>query len=67
MQYDVWGDTVNTASRMESASIPGKINISQESYERVKDITYLEFESRGLVAAKGKGNIPMYFVENKGA
>lgn len=57
--YDVWGDTVNTASRMESSGTPGEINISATTYERVK--TYMECEYRGEVAAKNKGTVPMYF------
>lgn len=57
--YDVWGDTVNTASRMESSGTPGEINISATTYERVK--AYVECEYRGEVAAKNKGTVPMYF------
>jgi class 3 adenylate cyclase len=62
-QYDIWGDTVNTASRMESSGGVGKINISQASYDHVKDNPSLTFESRGKIEAKGKGEINMYFVE----
>jgi ligand-binding sensor domain-containing protein/class 3 adenylate cyclase len=58
--YDVWGDTVNTASRMESSGEVGMVNISGNTYEYVKD--YFEFEYRGKVSAKNKGNIDMYFV-----
>ncbi|MCX7999901.1 MAG: GAF domain-containing protein, partial [Leptospiraceae bacterium] len=58
--YDVWGDTVNTASRMESSGEAGKINISQTTYELVKD--FFECEYRGKVPAKNKGTIDMYFV-----
>lgn len=58
--YDVWGDTVNTASRCESAGISGQINISKATYELVKD--FFECEYRGAIAAKNKGNIDMYFV-----
>ena len=60
-QYDIWGDTVNTASRMESSGEVGKVNISQTTYELVKD--QFACEHRGKVAAKGKGEIDMYFVE----
>ncbi len=58
--YDIWGDTVNTASRMESSGVAGKINISSATYELVKD----EFRCipRGKVNAKGKGEIEMYFL-----
>ncbi|ALI99657.1 adenylate/guanylate cyclase domain-containing protein [Rufibacter tibetensis] len=59
--YDIWGDTVNTAARMESSGVEGKINISGATYELVKD----EFicSHRGKVEAKNKGEIDMYFVE----
>ncbi|MCL7987332.1 hypothetical protein M8998_05185 [Sphingobacterium sp. lm-10] len=60
--YDIWGDTVNTAARLEQHSLPGKINISESTYQLVKD--YYIFENRGLVEAKGKGEIPMYFVNS---
>jgi class 3 adenylate cyclase len=62
-QYDIWGDTVNTASRMESSGEAGKVNISQVSYHLVRDIPSFSFESRGKIAAKGKGEMEMYFVE----
>lgn len=61
-QYDIWGDSVNTAARMESSGKEGKINISDTTYERVKNSSNLKFESRGAIAAKNKGNIEMYFV-----
>lgn len=59
--YDIWGDTVNIASRMESGSEAGKINISQSTYERVKD--KFECIPRGKIHAKNMGEIEMYFVE----
>lgn len=58
--YDVWGDTVNIASRMESSGTPGKINISGATYELVKE--YFECEYRGKVKAKNKGEVDMYYV-----
>jgi adenylate cyclase len=58
--YDVWGDTVNTASRLESSGVPDRVNISAATYERVKD--FFECEHRGRVAAKNKGEIDMYLV-----
>jgi len=61
-QYDVWGDTVNTASRMESSGEVGKVNISDATYEQVKDVPGFRFESRGKVQAKGKGEMEMWFV-----
>ena len=59
--YDIWGDTVNTASRMESSGEPGKVNISGSTHEIVKD--NFTCTCRGKVAAKNKGEIDMYFVE----
>ena len=58
--YDIWGDAVNVASRLESACEPGKINISKSTYEVIKD--YFECEYRGKIPAKHKGEIDMYFV-----
>ncbi|HEY9614046.1 adenylate/guanylate cyclase domain-containing protein [Allocoleopsis sp.] len=58
--YDVWGDAVNTAARLESSSLPGCINISKSTYELVKD--FFDCDYRGKIAAKNKGNIDMYFV-----
>jgi class 3 adenylate cyclase len=63
--YDIWGDTVNTASRMESSGEPGKVNISGSTYEIVKEAFTCEY--RGKVAAKNKGEIDMYFVEDNRA
>ena len=62
-QYDIWGDTVNTAARMESSGAVGKVNISQSTYELLKDDPGFAFTSRGKIEAKGKGEIAMYFVE----
>ena len=62
-QYDIWGDAVNTASRMESNGELGKVNISKHSYELIKDDAQFTFEKRGKIQAKGKGEIDMYFVE----
>ncbi len=64
-QYDIWGDTVNTASRMESSGEVGKVNISEATYELLKDHSDFTFKSRGKIEAKGKGEIEMYFVETK--
>ncbi len=59
--YDLFGDTINTTSRIESAGEAGRINISSSTYELVKnDFTCL---SRGKVFAKGKGELEMYFVK----
>jgi len=58
--YDVWGDTVNTASRLESSGVAGRINISGATYEQVKE--FFDCEYRGKISAKHKGEIDMYFV-----
>jgi predicted ATPase/class 3 adenylate cyclase len=60
--YDIWGDTVNIASRMESSGEPGKINISGTTYELIKEQFSCSF--RGKIEAKNKGMIDMYFVES---
>ena len=59
--YDVWGNTVNVASRMESNSEPGKVNISASTYELIKDD--YNCTHRGRIYAKNIGDIDMYFVE----
>jgi len=61
-QYDIWGDTVNLAARMEQSGVPGKINISQHTYELVKE--QFNCVHRGKIEAKNKGEIDMYFVES---
>ena len=63
--YDIFGDSVNTASRMESNGQIGKVNISQSTYELLKNYPDFAFENRGKVEAKGKGEIEMYFVSKK--
>ena len=60
LSYDIWGDTVNTASRMESSGEAGKINISGTTYEFVKDFFTCEY--RGKMPVKYKGELEMYFV-----
>ncbi|MEH6535650.1 MAG: adenylate/guanylate cyclase domain-containing protein [Psychroserpens sp.] len=64
-QYDIWGDTVNTASRMESGGEIGKVNISEGTYSLLKDNPEFNFKSRGKIDTKGKGEMEMYFVEKK--
>lgn len=61
-QYDIWGDTVNTASRMESSGEVGQVNISGATYELVKDEPAFTFTPRGRIEVKGKGEMDMYFV-----
>ncbi|MDX2303044.1 MAG: adenylate/guanylate cyclase domain-containing protein [Microscillaceae bacterium] len=61
--YDIWGDTVNLASRMESGGEIGKVNISATTYELVK--SYFNCVHRGKIQAKNKGEIDMYFVQKR--
>ncbi|MEO1148345.1 MAG: adenylate/guanylate cyclase domain-containing protein, partial [Cyanobacteria bacterium J06638_22] len=58
--YDIWGDAVNTAARMEQSSEPGRINISKATYDLVKN--HFEFQHRGKIQAKNKGTLDMYFL-----
>jgi class 3 adenylate cyclase/CHASE3 domain sensor protein len=58
--YDIWGDAVNVASRMESKGEAGRVNISENTYQLVKD--FFECEYRGQIDVKGKGAMNMYFV-----
>ena len=62
-QYDIWGDAVNIAARMEQNSLPGRINISGATFELVKD--HFNCEYRGKIEAKNKGEMEMYFVNGK--
>ncbi len=61
--YDIWGDTVNVASRMESNSEPGRINISEYTYELIKD--KFDCEDRGEIKVKNHGKMKMYFVKGR--
>jgi len=58
--YDVWGDTVNTASRLESHGLPGKVHVSQAVYDRLKD--QFRFEPRGVIELRGRGPMNTYFL-----
>lgn len=62
-QYDIWGDAVNIASRMESSGEIGLVNISQTTYELIKHEPMFHFQSRGKIEVKGKREIAMYFVQ----
>src|SRR5437762_7384359 len=59
--YDIWGSTVNIASRMESNGTPGRVNISAATYEMIKH--QFECSHRGKIYAKNLGDLDMYFVE----
>ena len=61
ISYDIWGSTVNLASRMEALSEPGKINVSGNTYTLIKDFFICHY--RGKMAVKNGGEIDMYFVE----
>ena len=61
--YDLWGSTVNLAARLESGGMPGQIHGSQSSYELVKD--HFDFTERGVIHAKGVGDITTYFLTGK--
>jgi len=62
-QYDVWGDMVNIASRMESQGIPGKIQVTRATYKLIQD--EFEFEARGVIDVKGKGEMETWFLVEK--
>ncbi|MBK7946051.1 MAG: adenylate/guanylate cyclase domain-containing protein [Flavobacteriales bacterium] len=66
-QYDIWGDKVNIASRMESSGEVGQVNISEATYTLVQVTLGLRFTTRGKVQAKGKGELEMYFVSRPGS
>lgn len=61
--YDIWGDTVNTAARLESASEPGQVNISEATYKLVQ--SQFVCRHRGEIATKNKANMSMYFVDSQ--
>jgi len=61
--YDVWGETVNTASRMESHGVPDRIQVSEQTYERLRDRYRLE--ARGLVDVRGRGPMPTWYLEER--
>jgi class 3 adenylate cyclase len=61
--YDLWGDTVNIASRMESHGAPGAIQVTESTYLRLKD--RYAFERRGQIEVKGKGQMTTYFLTGR--
>jgi class 3 adenylate cyclase len=64
-QFDIWGDTVNIASRMQSHGEIDEVNVTETTRDLIRD--NFEFEFRGLLPVKGKGDMPMYFVRKKNA
>ncbi|TYA52148.1 adenylate/guanylate cyclase domain-containing protein [Formosa maritima] len=62
-QYDIWGSTVNIAARMENNSVPGKINVSENTYQHLKD--KYDFTYRGKIKAKNEQFLNMYYAEEK--
>jgi class 3 adenylate cyclase len=61
--YDVWGDTVNTANRMEALGVPGAIHVTEEVYQRLREGYRLEL--RGVIDVKGKGPMKTYFLTGR--
>jgi class 3 adenylate cyclase len=61
--YDLWGDTVNTASRMESHGVPGCIQVTARTWERLRD--RYRFQRRGPIQVKGKGEVVTYLLEGR--
>ncbi|MEL7035737.1 MAG: adenylate/guanylate cyclase domain-containing protein [Cyanobacteria bacterium J06592_8] len=61
--YDLWGDTVNTANRMESHGTPGKIQVTDTTYQRLKQ--KYQLEERGIISVKGKGEMYTYFLTGR--
>lgn len=60
-QYDIWGNTVNVASRMDSTGLPNHTQVTEEVYQVLKSYPY-EFQCRGKVKVKGKGDMTTYFL-----
>ncbi len=63
--YDLWGDTVNTANRMESHGVADRVQCTAATYELLKD--HYDFEDRGLITVKGKGDMHVYLLQGKKA
>jgi class 3 adenylate cyclase len=63
--YDLWGDTVNTASRMESSGAPGEIQVTRAAFEKLRD--GFELEARGVIKVKGKGDMETFLLKGRKA
>jgi adenylate cyclase len=63
--YDVWGDTVNTASRMEAHGSAGKIQVTEDTKRALGDA--FQFEGRGIVEVRGKGEMELYYLTERTA
>lgn len=66
-QYDIWGNTVNVASRMDSTGMPNHTQVTEEVYEVLKNAQAYEFSCRGKVKVKGKGEMTTYFLTDRRA
>ena len=64
-QYDIWGDTVNVASRMESTGVAGRIHVTKKVADLLKPLSILKMECRGAIPVKGKGELVTYFVNDE--
>jgi class 3 adenylate cyclase len=65
LSYDLWGDTVNTAARMETHGLPGRTQVTQATYERLREA--YDLEARGEIEVKGKGRVPAYLLVGRRA
>ncbi len=61
--YDIWGDAVNTAARMESQGIEGRIQVTEATYHHLRD--KYQLEERGVVDIKGKGEMSVYMLKGR--
>lgn len=62
-QYDIWGDTVNVASRMESTGVAGKIHVTKQMADQVRCMPRIRAQCRGPISVKGKGELVTYLID----